>query len=87
MLGGELRQGALDGVMVEAIAKAAAVPAAAVRRAHMLSGDLGITAEVALIRSASRRSPAIGLERRAGRCSRCWRRRRADVADGAGGDR
>ncbi len=48
VLGGELRHGALDGVMVEAIARAASVPAAAVRRAHMLSGDLGVTAEAAL---------------------------------------
>ena len=44
VLGGELRQGALDGVMVDAVAKAAGVPIATVRRAHMLSGDLGVTA-------------------------------------------
>ena len=43
-----LRQGALAGVMVEAIARAAGVPAAAVRRAAMLSGDLGRTAATAL---------------------------------------
>ncbi len=48
ILGGELRQGALDGVMVDAVAKAAAVPVAAVRRAHMMSGDLGLTARAAL---------------------------------------
>ncbi|MGI9029596.1 MAG: ATP-dependent DNA ligase, partial [Ilumatobacteraceae bacterium] len=48
VLGGELRHGALDGVMVEAIAKGAAVPIAAVRRAHMLAGDLGATAAAAL---------------------------------------
>ncbi len=35
---GELRQGALDGLMLEAIAVAAEVPAAAVRRAAMLCG-------------------------------------------------
>ena len=35
---GELRQGALDGLMLEAIAVAADVPAAAVRRASMLCG-------------------------------------------------
>jgi DNA ligase-1 len=45
---GELRQGALDGVMVDAIAKAADVPIGAVRRAHMLAGDLGATATAAL---------------------------------------
>jgi DNA ligase-1 len=48
VLGGELRQGALDGVMVDAVAKAAGVPIAAVRRAHMLAGDLGRTAAAAL---------------------------------------
>jgi DNA ligase-1 len=45
---GELRQGALAGLMHDAIAKAASVPAALVRRAAMLSGDLGRTAAVAL---------------------------------------
>ncbi len=43
-----LRQGALEGVMVDAIAKAAAVGADVVRRAAMLSGDLARTAVVAL---------------------------------------
>ena len=41
---GELRQGALDGVMVEAIARGAGVPVDEVRRAHMFSGNLGATA-------------------------------------------
>jgi DNA ligase 1 len=50
LLSGELRQGALEGVMVEAIAKAAAVPGAEVRRALMLRGALGPVAEVALAR-------------------------------------
>jgi DNA ligase 1 len=45
---GELRQGALAGLMVDAIAKAAGVPAEAARRALMLSGDLTRTAELAL---------------------------------------
>jgi DNA ligase-1 len=48
ILGGELRQGALDGVMVDAVARAAGVPVTAVRRAHMMSGDLGLTARAAL---------------------------------------
>ena len=48
VLGGELRQGASEGVLVSAIAAAADVPVADVRRASMMSGDLGITAEVAL---------------------------------------
>jgi len=45
---GELRQGALAGVLVDAIAKAADVPAKLTRRALMLSGDLSRTAELAL---------------------------------------
>jgi DNA ligase 1 len=49
LLTGELRQGALAGLMVDAVAKAAGVPGALVRRALMLSGDLARTAEVALL--------------------------------------
>ena len=45
---GELRQGALGGVMTDAVASAAGLPVAAVRRAAMLSGDLGRTARLAL---------------------------------------
>jgi DNA ligase 1 len=45
---GELRQGALEGVMVEAVAKAAGLPAAQVRRAVMLAGELGSVAAAAL---------------------------------------
>jgi len=45
---GELRQGALAGIMIDAVAKAAGVPAALARRAFMLSGDLTRTAELAL---------------------------------------
>lgn len=48
LIGGELRQGALGGVMVEAIAAAANVPVADVRRAAMYTG-LGSVARVALI--------------------------------------
>ena len=39
LIGGELRHGAQAGLMLEAVATAAAVPAAAVRRAVTLSGD------------------------------------------------
>ncbi|WP_127792636.1 ATP-dependent DNA ligase [Agromyces sp. LHK192] len=46
---GELRTGALEGVLVEAIARAAEQPAPAVRRAAMLTGDLGETARLALV--------------------------------------
>ncbi|MFL5973356.1 MAG: ATP-dependent DNA ligase, partial [Gaiellaceae bacterium] len=45
---GELRQGALAGVMTDAVAKAAEVPLEVTRRALMLSGDLTRTAEIAM---------------------------------------
>jgi DNA ligase 1 len=45
---GELRQGALSGLMVDAIARAAGVSSELVRRALMLSGELTRTAEIAL---------------------------------------
>ena len=48
LLTGELRQGALEGVMVDAVAKAAALPVKDVRRAVMLRGDLGAVAAAAL---------------------------------------
>jgi DNA ligase 1 len=48
LLGGELRQGALAGVMADAVAKAAGMPAAAVRRASMLGGNLPAVAAAAL---------------------------------------
>ncbi len=48
LLTGELRQGAQEGVVVEAVARAAGVPRDAVRRALMLSGDLGVMATAAL---------------------------------------
>jgi DNA ligase-1 len=48
LLAGDLGQGALAGVMTEAVAAAAGVPAATVRRAHQLSGSLALTASTAL---------------------------------------
>jgi DNA ligase-1 len=48
LLLGELRQGALEGVMAEAVARAAGVPAFEVRRAQMLAGDLGVVAAAAI---------------------------------------
>ncbi len=48
LLGGELRQGALAGVMTDAVAKAAGIPAATVQRAAMLGGDLPAVAAAAL---------------------------------------
>jgi DNA ligase-1 len=45
---GELRQGALGGVMADAVAKAAGASGEITRRALMLSGDLTRTAEIAM---------------------------------------
>src|SRR5262245_58883668 len=45
---GEVRQGALEGVLLEAIAKGADVPADRVRRAVMMAGDLGAVAGAVL---------------------------------------
>lgn len=49
---GELRQGALEGVIAEAIARAAKLDAKAVRRASMLAGDVAAVAAAALQRGA-----------------------------------
>lgn len=54
---GELRHGALEGVVSSAVARAAGVPATVLRRAMMLSGDLGTTARIALTEGR------VGLER------------------------
>ena len=56
LIGGELRQGALAGVMADAVARATGIPRAAVDRATMLRGDPRAVAEVAL------REGAAGLE-------------------------
>jgi DNA ligase 1 len=48
MIVGEVRQGALEGVLLEAIAKAANLPAAPLRRAVMMAGDLGAVAQAVL---------------------------------------
>ena len=50
---GELRQGALEGIMVDAIAKAATVPSDEVRRALMFAGDAAVVAERALAQGAA----------------------------------
>ena len=49
LLVGELRQGALEGVLLEAVARAANVPSSAVRRAAMMAGALAPVAHAALI--------------------------------------
>ena len=57
LLSGEIRQGALAGVMADAVAAATGLPRAAVDRATMLRGDARVVAEAAL------REGAEGLER------------------------
>jgi DNA ligase-1 len=48
LIGGELRQGALEGVMIEAVARATSVPVSDVRRAAMLCGAVAPVAEAAM---------------------------------------
>ncbi|WP_066293084.1 ATP-dependent DNA ligase [Arthrobacter sp. B6] len=57
---GELRTGALEGVLTDAVARAADRPVDAVRRAAMLSGDLGGTALLAITGTAAELD-AVGL--------------------------
>jgi DNA ligase-1 len=44
LFSGEVRQGALEGVLLDAVARAAEVPPEALRRAVMMAGDLGTVA-------------------------------------------
>jgi DNA ligase 1 len=53
LLLGELRQGALEAVAAEAVARAADLPVTEVRRALMLCGDLGAVATAALAEGRS----------------------------------
>src|SRR5256886_7031905 len=52
LLVGELRQGALEGLMIEAVAAAAGVPAETVRRAAMVAGGIASVAATALTQGA-----------------------------------
>jgi DNA ligase-1 len=58
LLAGDLGQGALEGIMADAVAKAAGVPAEEVRRAHQLGGSLPEVALAALGRTAPEESLA-----------------------------
>jgi DNA ligase-1 len=49
LLFGELRQGALEGVLLEAVARAAGIPGACIRRAAMVAGALAPVARAALV--------------------------------------
>jgi DNA ligase-1 len=53
LFAGELRQGALIGVMIDAVAAAAGVPVEAVRRAAMYSKSLGAVARAAMLEGAA----------------------------------
>ena len=57
---GEMRTGALEGVLLDAIARTADRPGPDVRRAAMLTGDLGATAVLALTGTAEELA-AVGL--------------------------
>ena len=48
LISGEIRQGALEGLVLEAIAKASSLPAALVREAFMFSADIAEVAAIAL---------------------------------------
>ena len=45
---GEIRHGALEGLVLEAVAKASSLPAKMLRQAHMFAGNIGEVAEAAL---------------------------------------
>jgi len=57
LLLGEIRQGALEGIMLEAVAKAAGLESSAVRRAVMLAGDIARVAHSALESGAAGLAP------------------------------
>ena len=78
LLLGDIGQGALAGVMTDAVAKAADVPKADVRRALMLRGDLGAVAAVALTEgvAGARRDLARAAAAGAADARRARRRRR-----------
>jgi DNA ligase-1 len=61
LLTGELRQGALEALVAEGVAKATAIPVAVVRRAAMLAGDLPAVATLALHGGGQAALEAIGL--------------------------
>ena len=74
LLFGELRQGALEAVLAEAVARAANVPAEIIRRAVMMAGALAPVARAAL--AGGDRSWRASTSSSSGRCSRCWPRPR-----------
>ena len=71
LLTGGLRQGALAGLMADAVAKAADVPGELARRALMLSGELSHMAEIAMT-SGEEGLRELAL-RSSGQSCQCWR--------------
>jgi DNA ligase-1 len=57
LLFGELRQGALEGVLTDAVARAAGIAPARIRRAVMLAGDLAPVARAALVEGEAGLAP------------------------------
>lgn len=57
LLLGDLRQGALEGIMIEAVARATGLESARIRRATMAAGDLGAVARATLVSGASGLAP------------------------------
>ena len=57
LLIGELRQGALEGIMLDALAKAANIPSDKVRRAAMMAGSIGPIARAAIERGEDGLTP------------------------------
>jgi DNA ligase 1 len=53
LIHGELRQGALEGIMLEAVAKASALPLERVRHAAMVAGDITAVAQTLLEKGAA----------------------------------
>ena len=84
LLTGELRQGALAGLMADAVAKAAGVPAEVARRALMLSGDLTADGGDRHHRAARPGCARSGLSSSA-RSSRCSPPPPASVAEAVAG--
>jgi DNA ligase-1 len=85
LLAGELRQGALGGVMLDAIAAAAALPAASVRRAAMYAPSLGAVARAAL--AGGEAGLPASSSSSCGRSRRCSRRRRRTTRHALGARR
>ena len=59
---GEVRQGALEGVLIEAVASAAGVPSSSVRRAAMMAGDFAVVAAAVLGPGGEAALSAYGVE-------------------------